>query len=100
MMREPVFQAVVQRQAKNFLNRLVTLVSAAALRPITNQNEGSSAESTTKEPDSASGWLYQGQAILHVSALAVDRPGVPALRLTSFAVAIHPGASRPQHLHR
>ena len=69
MMREPVFQAVVQRQVKNFLNRLVTLVSAAALRPITNQNEGSSAESTTKEPDSASGWLYQGQAILHAPAL-------------------------------
>jgi len=80
MMRERVFQAVVHRQVKNFLNRLVTLVSAAALRPITNQNEGSSAESTTKEPDSASGWLYQSQAILHVPALAVDPPGVPALR--------------------
>jgi len=35
MMRERVFQAVVHRQVKNFLNRLVTLVSAAALRPIT-----------------------------------------------------------------
>jgi hypothetical protein len=62
MMRAQVFQAVVHRQVKNFFNRLLTVVSAAALRPITNQNEGSSAESTTKEPELASGRLYQGQA--------------------------------------
>ena len=39
---------------KNFLNRLGTVVSATVLRPITNQNEGSSAESTTKQSEPAS----------------------------------------------
>jgi hypothetical protein len=46
---------------KNFLNRLGTVVSATVLRPITNQNEGSSAESTTKQSEPASRWFCQGR---------------------------------------
>src|SRR5882762_1248908 len=46
---------------KNFLNRLSTVVSAAVLKPITNQNEGSSAESTTKQSEPAGRRFCQGR---------------------------------------